>query len=97
MHFGHCEIFTIVNVENNKVVSKEDSVPPPHEPGALPKWLGEQNVNVIIAGGMGTRAQNLFEENNIKVIVGAPAESVDNSVSSYINNSLETGDNVCDH
>ncbi len=97
MHFGHCEKFTIVNVKNNKVVSIDDAVPPPHEPDVLPKWLGEQNVNVIIAGGMGIRAQNLFETNNIKVIVGAPADSVDNLVAAFLDNSLETGDNACNH
>ena len=97
MHFGHCEKFTIVNVKNNKVVSIDDAVPPPHDPDVLPKWLGEQNVNVIIAGGMGIRAQNLFETNNIKVIVGAPADSVDNLVAAFLDNSLETGDNACNH
>ncbi len=97
MHFGHCEKFAIVNVENKKVVSTEEANPPPHEPGALPKWLGDQNVNVIIAGGMGNRAQNLFAENNIKVIVGAPAETTEDLVSSFLDNSLVSGDNVCDH
>ncbi len=97
MHFGHCEKFVIVNVENNKVVSTEEATPPPHEPGVLPKWLGEQNVNVIIAGGMGSRAQNLFAQNNIKVVVGASAETTENLVAAFLDNSLETGDNACDH
>ena len=97
MHFGHCEKFAIVSVENNKVVSTEEATPPPHEPGVLPKWLGEQNVNVIIAGGMGMRAQDLFAANNIKVIVGASAETTENLVAAFLDNSLETGDNVCDH
>jgi len=97
MHFGHCEKFTIVNVENNKVVSTEDATPPAHEPGVLPKWLGEQNVNVIIAGGMGSRAQNLFAENNIKVVVGASADTVESLVAAFLDNSLVSGDNVCDH
>jgi len=97
MHFGHCEKFAIVNVENNKVVSTEEATPPPHEPGVLPKWLGDQNVNVIIAGGMGMRAQDLFAANNIKVIVGAAAETTENLVAAFLDDSLETGENVCDH
>ncbi|HOB72593.1 MAG TPA: NifB/NifX family molybdenum-iron cluster-binding protein, partial [bacterium] len=62
MHFGHCTQFAIIDVDDKekKIVKREDVTPPPHEPGLLPKWLGEKNVNVIIAGGMGSRAQTLF-------------------------------------
>ncbi len=97
MHFGHCEKFLIVDVENKKIVKKEELVPPPHEPGVLPKWLGDLKVNVIIAGGMGVRAQDLFAANDIKVIVGASASPVEELIEAYLNDSLETGSNVCDH
>ncbi len=97
MHFGHCEKFMIVDVENNEIVKTEELVPPPHEPGVLPKWLGDLNVNVIIAGGMGMRAQNLFTENNIKVLVGASAEPTEDLIKAYLAGTLVTGDNVCDH
>ena len=97
MHFGHCEKFAIVNVENGKVVSKEELVPPPHEPGVLPKWLHDQGVNAIIAGGMGNRAQQLFAANEIEVLVGASAIEPELLVQAYIDGSLVTGDNVCDH
>ena len=72
-HFGHCQEFALVNVENNKILNKETMVPPPHEPGVLPRWLHEQGTNVIIAGGMGNRALELFAQNGIKVLTGAPA------------------------
>ena len=97
MHFGHCETFTIVEIESNEIVKKEDLTPPPHEPGVLPKWLGGLNVNVIIAGGMGIRAQDLFKANNIEVIVGAPAANVEELIKAYLSGTLVTGDNVCDH
>ncbi len=97
MHFGHCEKFVIVDVENNEIIKKEELVPPPHEPGVLPKWLGDLKVNVIIAGGMGMRAQDLFSANNIKVLVGASAEPVDDLIKAYLAGTLVTGDNVCDH
>ncbi len=48
-HFGHCQEFAIVNVEENEIKNTEILVPPPHEPGVLPKWLGELGANVIIA------------------------------------------------
>ena len=97
MHFGHCETFTIIDVENKEIVKKEELVPPPHEPGVLPRWLGELNVNVIIAGGMGQRAQDLFAAQNIEVLVGAGAAPVEDLVKAYLDGTLTSGANVCDH
>lgn len=99
MHFGHCEVFTIFNVneKTQKIESTETKIPPPHEPGVLPKWLGELGVNVIIAGGMGMRAQELFAANNVKVIVGASGDTPESTVKSYLTGTLTTGANVCDH
>jgi ATP-binding protein involved in chromosome partitioning len=99
MHFGHCEKFVImdVDVETKEIKAEEALNPPPHEPGLLPRWLAEKNVNLIIAGGMGQRAQSLFQENNIKVFVGAPSKSPVELVTDYMNNVLTTGENFCDH
>ena len=75
LHFGHCEQFALLeaNEATGQVVGKTMLNPPPHEPGVLPRWLHEKGANVIIAGGMGQRAQSLFAENGIKVVIGAPA------------------------
>lgn len=99
LHFGHCGVFTIIDAdENSKSINgKEELTPPPHEPGVLPKWLAEQGANVIIAGGMGMRAQQLFAQQGIKVIVGAEAEEPEQLVQAYLNGTLKTGANVCDH
>jgi predicted Fe-Mo cluster-binding NifX family protein len=99
LHFGHCEKFTIIEVDkDNKIIKNTTTLDsPPHEPGLLPKWLGEKNVNMIIAGGMGQRAQALFNNQNIQVIVGAPADTPENIVKLYMNNSLVCGNNACDH
>ena len=99
MHFGHCEQFAILEVdEAAKVVESTNYLtPPPHEPGLLPRWLHEQGANVIIAGGMGQRAQALFAQNGITVVVGAPAETPEDVASAYLAGTLEVGQNVCDH
>jgi Mrp family chromosome partitioning ATPase/predicted Fe-Mo cluster-binding NifX family protein len=99
MHFGHCEQFVLLMVDTNakKITSTESVTPPPHEPGLLPKWLAEKNVNLIIAGGMGQRAQQLFSQNKIEVIAGAPADLPENLVMAYLNKTLQTGANACDH
>ncbi len=96
-HFGHCQEFAILDVNNKEIVNKEVVEPPPHEPGVLPKWLADKGATVVIAGGMGARAIGLFEERGIEVIVGAPAEAPEKLVNDYLNDSLVTGGNVCDH
>jgi predicted Fe-Mo cluster-binding NifX family protein len=98
-HFGHCEEFALFEVEpdGRTVRDKKVLTAPPHEPGVLPRWLHEQGADVVIAGGMGARAQSLFSENSIKVVVGAPAEEAERVVKAYLDGTLETGVNVCDH
>lgn len=98
-HFGHCEEFALFDVgpDGKTVGEKRTLTAPPHEPGVLPRWLHEQGANLIIAGGMGARAQSLFSENSIRVVVGAPADDAEQVVKSYLEGTLETGTNICDH
>jgi ATP-binding protein involved in chromosome partitioning len=96
-HFGHCEAFAIMEAEDGRVVSETYIDAPAHEPGLLPKWLGEKGVQCIIAGGMGSRAKGLFSERGINVITGAQAEDPRQAVELYLKGSLETGVNTCDH
>lgn len=99
MHFGHCDRFALIEADlaAKQIVKREDLEAPPHEPGLLPKWLAERGANLIIAGGMGQRAQALFCEHGIEVIIGAPAETPENLVDSYLAGTLQSGENVCDH
>jgi predicted Fe-Mo cluster-binding NifX family protein len=99
MHFGHCASFALldVNFDEKKILQREDVDAPPHEPGLLPKWLAERGANMIIAGGMGQRAQSLFTENGIDVMLGAPAETPEKLVADYLAGALQSGANVCDH
>jgi len=96
-HFGHCEQFAVMHVSDGKIGATEMHVPPPHEPGVLPRWLGDLGVNLIIAGGMGQRALGLFAERGIQVVTGAPNLEPEALVQSYLAGSLTTGANVCDH
>lgn len=98
-HFGHCEQFALVEVaaDSHAVANITFLAPPAHEPGVLPRWLHEKGANVIIAGGMGQRARGLFSQHGIKVVVGAPTGSPAEVVSAYLENTLEVGQNTCDH
>jgi len=99
LHFGHCGRFAVLTLDTTAktIVSREDLIPPPHEPGVLPAWLGQLGVNAIFAGGMGQRAQALFQQQNIDVLVGLPSESPEELAARYFEGTLEGGENVCDH
>lgn len=98
-HFGHCEQFALIDVDDKskKITRKQLLVPPEHQPGVLPQWLAEQGVTFVIAGGMGSRAQDLFQQNRIGVIVGSMESDPEKAVLAHVNGLLATGDNVCDH
>ena len=97
LHFGHCERFAIVTVESGEVMGTELLEPPAHEPGVLPRWLREQGVDVIIASGMGQRAQGFFDQFGIQVVVGAQPDEPASIVRAYLDGALQAGDNICDH
>ncbi|MCG8515741.1 MAG: NifB/NifX family molybdenum-iron cluster-binding protein [Halanaerobiales bacterium] len=95
-HFGHCPEFTIVDADGNKIVGKKVLNNPGHKPGFLPIFLKEAGVNLVVAGGMGKRAQDLFINNGIEVITGA-AGSVQDIVKAFLAGQLVTAENICDH
>ena len=95
-HFGHCEGFTVYEVNEGKVVNKSFTPNPGNRPGFLPVFLKELEINVIIAGGMGASAQQLFNENGIEVVVGAEGVS-DDLVEKYIKGELKSTDSFCQH
>ena len=98
MHFGHCEAFALIDSDAQGNVMNETYVtPPPHEPGVLPRWLAEQGVNCIIAGGMGSRAQQLFAQQGVRVVTGAQEADPKKAVENYLKGTLVTGANTCDH
>ena len=98
-HFGHCEHFALIDVDDEKkeILRKELVLSPGHQPGLLPGWLAEQGVSMVIAGGMGSRAQSLFKQNRIGVVIGALEGDPEKAVLNYLNGTLATGDNICDH
>lgn len=98
-HFGHCESFTLIDVNpETKEINGQTTIPaPPHQPGLLPPWLAEKGATVIIAGGMGQRAQALFQRQGIDVVVGAPAAPPEKIVTDYLAGCLAQGTNLCDH
>jgi len=96
-HFGHCEKFAIIEVEDNKILKNEFVDPPAHEPGLYPKFLADMGVTTIIAGGMGQKAQNLFAQNGIEVFIGIDYREPEKLLEDYMSNKLVSSKNPCGH
>jgi ATP-binding protein involved in chromosome partitioning len=98
-HFGHAPQFAIFTVdpEQKRIEMEQVLDAPPHEPGVLPAWLAEQKADVVLTGGMGMRARQLFAAHGITVVMGAAAGSPHEVVEAYLAGTLQIGENACDH
>ena len=96
-HFGHCQTFAFVTVENNEITELKELIPPEHVPGLYPKWVAQFGVTDVIAGGMGEQAIMLFNQQNINVFVGAPMKPVKELVMDFLANKLNLSANYCNH
>lgn len=93
-HFGHCENFNIYEAKNGKIESEANVPNPGHRPGFLPNFLADNGVEVIIAGGMGGGAVEIFNERNIEVIVGTGGDSK-LAVEAYLRGELKSTGSIC--
>ena len=93
-HFGHCEGFEVFDVENKQIVKSETVANPGHRPGFLPNFLADRGVNVIISGGMGPGAVEIFNQRNIEVIIGAKGNA-EEAAEAYLQGTLRSSGSVC--
>lgn len=93
-HFGHCSGFTIYETENKQIIKRETIANPGHKPGFLPNFLNDKGVKVIISGGMGAGAIEIFTEKGIEVITGATG-AAEAAVEAYLQGRLQSTGSVC--
>jgi predicted Fe-Mo cluster-binding NifX family protein len=93
-HFGRCPYFTIIELEEEEIKSKEIVNNPGHHPGFIPKFLHEKGIDCIITGGMGKRAMGLFKEYGIETVVGVTG-TVKETLKKLKNGSLEGKESLC--
>ncbi len=96
-HFGHCEKFYFADIEDGKMIAHEFVSPPRHEPGVYPAWIKEQGATEVICGGIGQKAIALFQKEGIKLYIGVESNDPNMVVEAFLNNTLSTGENACDH
>lgn len=95
-HFGHCESFIFFETEEGRIISEKAVPNPGHRPGFLPNFLADNGANVIISGGMGGGAVEIFNERNVEVIVGAEGDARA-AAEAYIKGELVSTGSVCHH
>jgi len=96
-HFGGAETFGLFEVDEAKgaIVSKTLAQAPPHERGAFPRWLREQGASVILAGGMGPRAVQMFEQFGIRVVAGVVGDNPEAVVKAFLSGTLIATGEAC--
>lgn len=94
-HFGGCEAFAFVTVENDTITETRMLQPPDHSPGAFPEWIHQNGGKIVIASGIGQRAVDIFQQQGIEVLMGVCPAPVEEIVKQYLTRSLETGQEAC--
>lgn len=95
-HFGSSGAFAIYTLEEGKVINKEVLEAPEHTHGAYPKFIAEQNANVVVTGGMGHKAMEILTANNIGVILGASG-NIEDVLAVYLKGELVSNGEACSH
>jgi predicted Fe-Mo cluster-binding NifX family protein len=91
-HFGHCDLYTLVEVMEGKVqkISTLPNVPHQQEGCLAPvNHLAQSGVQVLIAGGMGMRPLMGFQQVGIAVLYGGGAQTVGDAVHAFLSGELQ--------
>ena len=97
-HFGRSQRVSIIEVEPlMRVLGGRGDHEVPPEPGALPRWLAEQRVDLVIAASIGAGAEAELARLGIELISGAPRQSPEDLVGAWMDGLLPSGHNACDH
>ena len=81
----------VINVKKGQFLSPWDVA------SVIEKITAAGSENIIITGGMGPMAQQLFQQASIEVVLGATAGEPEAVTLAYLNGTLSQGSNTCDH
>jgi len=95
-HFGRCSIYTIVDIEDKNIISNIQLKSPQHAPGVIPKFLKDNNVDIVITGGVGSSAIQLFESYGIGVITGVIGK-IETIIQDFTMGIIKSGESLCNH
>ena len=93
-HFGHCENFIFFDTAAGAITAVNSVPSPGHRPGFLPNFLADNGAQVIISGGMGGGAVEIFNERGVEVVVGASGDSR-NAAEAWLRGELKSTGSIC--
>lgn len=93
-HFGRAPEFTFVTIKDGQVVEKRVLSNPGHTVGSIPQFVSDQGADCMVAGGMGRRAVQFFNQYGIDVIMGVSG-TIDDVIDKIRNGDLEGGESTC--
>lgn len=96
-HFGHCRQFAMYTVENDQIQSIEMHTPPAHEQGVLPNWIAQMGATDLIVGGVGQKAIQILNAQNVNVTMGAEVKDHKSLVEEFLAGTIKGGHQYCDH
>ena len=99
-HFGHCQVFTLVDVKEGQITHVETLPNAEHREGGcmVPvNLLADNAVNAIIVGGMGIRPLMGFNQKGIDVYYDINHREIKPAVEELLAGNLQvmTTENVC--
>ncbi len=96
-HFGGADAFFFVDADpdSGKILKTEVHEAPPHEQGAFPRWVRSHGATVVLAGGMGPRAVQMFESFGVRVVTGVAGGEPQAIAGAFISGTLETSGEQC--
>ncbi len=89
-HFGRCPHFVLVDLDDHDVTEVQEVDNPyygQHQPGQVPALINSLGANVMLTGGMGSRAIMFFQQFGIEGVTGAYG-TVRQSVERYVGGQL---------
>ena len=98
-HFGHCAYYTIVTIDNQKQVVKQERLDSPQGCGCksnIAQVMQEMGISLMLAGNMGMGAYNKLQDHGIAVIRGCQGK-VEDVLRAYLNGELKDSLESCDH
>jgi len=90
-HFGHCDLYTLVQVVDGEMTDIKVIPNVPHEQGgclAPVQHLAGKGVTQMIAGGMGVRPLMGFNQAGIEVYFGGEARTVGQAIEAMLDGKL---------
>jgi ATP-binding protein involved in chromosome partitioning len=91
-HFGHCDVFTLIQVENGEIRDVSVLQNPPHQQGgcqAPVNLLHQNRAEALIVGGIGMRPLMGFHQVGIDVYFGPEGETVGAVIEHLLQGRLE--------